>query len=133
MFQGPMIFVVTMCRTRVIFLFKKYFCADMCCISCCSGNKDFIELPATELATIDTLREKQEKDGDEAHQSLLDKITDTHAATREISKSLFNVRSKPSGDDSFKAETPLMRVGNFLKASSLATLNNFGWRRETSV
>ena len=82
------------------------------------------------------MRERQEKyDGDEAHQSLLDKFTDSHAATREISKSLFNVRSKPGGDDNdvtVAAETPLMRVGNFLKASSLAALN-FGWRRETSV
>jgi len=135
--QGPMIFVVAMCRTRVIFLFKKYFCADSCCISCCRGHKDFIELPATELAVIDNMKEKLEKnDGDEAHQSLLDKFTDSHAVTREISKSLFNVRSKPNGDDSDEtrvtAETPLMKVGNFLKASSLATLN-FGWRRETSV
>ena len=30
-----MIFVVALCRTRVIFLFKKYFCADACCLSCC--------------------------------------------------------------------------------------------------
>ena len=132
-----MIFVVAMCRTRVIFLFKKYFCADSCCISCCRGHKDFIELPATELATIDNMKERLERsEGDEAGQSLLDKFTDSHAVTREISKSLFNVRSKPSGDDSddtrVRAETPLMKVGNFLKASSLATLN-FGWRRETSV
>ena len=49
-----------------------------------------------------------------------------------------NNRSRPSGEEdtggySVKAETPLMKVGNFLKASSLASLHNFGWRRETSV
>ena len=47
-------------------------------------------------------------------------------------------RSRPSGEEdtggySVKAETPLMKVDNFLKASSLASLHNFGWRRETSV
>ena len=134
-----MIFVVAMCRTRVIFLFKKYFCADSCCISCCRGHKDFIELPATELATIDTMKERVEREEAGAGEgvSLLDRVADTHAATREISKSLFNVRSRPSGEEdgafSVKAETPLMKVGNFLKASSLASLHNFGWRRETSV
>ena len=132
-----MIFVVAMCRTRVIFLFKRYFCADSCCITCCRGHKDFIELPATELATIDTLKERAEREETEGA-SLLDRVADTHAATREISKSLFNVRSRPSGEEeeggaSVKAETPLMRVGNFLKASSLASLHNWGWRRETSV
>ena len=66
-----MIFVVSMCRTRVIFLFKKYFCADACCISCCRGNKDFIELPATELANIDEMRERQErKEGKVASQQV---------------------------------------------------------------
>ena len=133
-----MIFVVAMCRTRVIFLFKKYFCADACCVSCCRGNNDFIELPATELATIDTLRRREEEEEDErggVQQSLLEKVTGGHPVSREISKSLFNVRSKPSGDESeccVAAETPLMKVGNIIKASSLAMLN-FGWRRETSV
>ena len=135
-FQGPMIFVVAMCRTRVIFLFKKYFCADACCISCCRGNNDFIELPATELATIDSLkRREEEEDREGVHQSLLDKVTGGNPVSREISKSLFNVRSRPSGDDTeccVAAETPLMKVGNIIKASSLAMLN-FGWRRETSV
>ena len=47
-----------------------------------------------------------------------------------MSKSLFNVRSKPGDENA--PETPLMKVGRLLKANSLATLN-FGWRRETSV
>ena len=29
-FQGPLIFVVAMCRTRVAFLFKRYFCQVIC-------------------------------------------------------------------------------------------------------
>ena len=33
LFQGPLIFVVAMCRTRVAFLFKRYFCQvpSLCC------------------------------------------------------------------------------------------------------
>ena len=44
-------------------------------------------------AAIDTMKERVEREeaaGEGA--SLLDRVTDTHAATREISKSLFNVR-----------------------------------------
>lgn len=106
-FQGPLIFVVAMCRTRVAFLFKRYFCQvicslflpgflsfffsfsfffllprvffsffcqvvfsffqpggdltplhnkpfqDSCCLPCCRGGGEFIELPAEELSTID--------------------------------------------------------------------------------
>jgi hypothetical protein len=128
--QGPLIFIVAMCRTRVIFLFKKYFCGDACCLSCCRGNNEFIELPATELATIDKLKMQEEKTDDGANQSLLDKWGDANPVAREMSKSLFNVRSKPG--DEIAPETPLMKVGRLLKANSLATLN-FGWRRETSV
>ena len=31
---GPLVFLVAMCRTRVAFLFKKYFCVDECCCCC---------------------------------------------------------------------------------------------------
>jgi hypothetical protein len=46
--QGPLVFCVAMCRTRVAFLFKKYFCGPEggCCgTGCCSdgGNKEFID------------------------------------------------------------------------------------------
>ena len=82
--QGPMIFVVALCRTRVIFLFKKYFCADACCLSCCRGHKDWIEVPATELATIDTMKEKLEREAaqETEGQSLLDKLADATPTTR---------------------------------------------------
>ena len=82
-----MIFVVALCRTRVIFLFKKYFCADACCLSCCRGHKDWIEVPATELATIDTMKEKLEREAaqETEGQSLLDKLADATPTTRSDS------------------------------------------------
>jgi len=131
--QGPLIFLVAMIRTRVLFLFKKYFCQDTCCIKWCRGDQEFIELPThdTELATIDKMKAADSKDDDGASGSLLAKWTDTSQVGREISKSLYNIRSKPSGDTD-APETPLMKVGRILKASSLAALN-IGWRRETSV
>ena len=90
--QGPMIFVVALCRTRVIFLFKKYFCADACCLSCCRGHKDWIEVPATELATIDTMKEKLEKEAaqETEGQSLLDKLADATPTTRSDQKLLIS-------------------------------------------
>jgi len=132
--QGPLIFLVCMCRTRIAYLFKRYFCKDNACL-CCGGNGDFIELPSTELSTIDKLREKEEVSGDkEANKSLLDRWGDANVSSsakdREMSRSLFNVREKkPEGH-----ETPLMKMGRLLKTNSvnLATMN-FGWRRETAV
>ena len=41
--HGPLVFCVAMCRTRVAFLFKKYFCHDGCCFGCCSGGGEFID------------------------------------------------------------------------------------------
>jgi len=132
--QGPLIFVVAMCRTRVAFLFKRYFCQDSCLPHCCRGDSEFIELPAEELTTIDKAREAMEKEEEEGvGRSLLDRWGDSAApANREMSKSLFNVRSRPDGEDREAPQTPLMRVVGMLKASSLANLN-FGWRKETSV
>ena len=37
--QGPLIFCVAMCRTRVAFLFKKYFCEDICCFKCFKSDE----------------------------------------------------------------------------------------------
>ena len=87
-----MIFVVALCRTRVIFLFKKYFCVDACCLSCCRGHKDWIEVPATELATIDTMKEKLEKEAaqETEGQSLLDKLADATPTTRSDQKLLIS-------------------------------------------
>jgi len=131
--QGPLIFVVAMCRTRVAFLFKRYFCQDSCCVPCCRGGGDFIELPAEELSTIDRAKEALEKDDEEgAGRRLLDRWGDANPRDREMSKSLFNVRSRPDGDDREAPQTPLMKVVGMIKASSLANLN-FGWRKETSV
>lgn len=128
--QGPLIFLVAMCRTRVAFLFKKYFCKDGCCVCLFGTNSDFIELASTELATVDKMRDKM---ADEAEQrSLLDRWGDANSKDRELSKSLFNVR--PSRAEGQGNETPLMKMGRMLKSNSvnLATLN-FGWRRETAV
>ena len=49
--QGPFIFAVAMCRTRVAFLFKKYFCHDSCCFGFCK-SEEFINEECEELATI---------------------------------------------------------------------------------
>ncbi|XP_023338498.1 probable G-protein coupled receptor Mth-like 5 [Eurytemora carolleeae] len=71
--QGPLVFLVSMFRTRVAYLFKKYFCKENSCVCCCGGNGDFIELASTELSTIDKLREKVENDDVEVNKSLLDR------------------------------------------------------------
>merc|ERR1712038_933334 len=69
--HGPLIFLVAMCRTRVSFLFKRYFCADECWCCCCKGGgafeaNEFIEEECQELATIDMLKERL----DESHNEI---------------------------------------------------------------
>ena len=49
--QGPLIFCVSMCRIRVAFLFKKYFCVEWCCFGCFK-SEEFINEDCEELATI---------------------------------------------------------------------------------
>merc|ERR1712117_951111 len=56
--QGPLIFCVAMCRTRVAFLFKKYFCEDICCFKCFKSD-EFIEMECQELSTIEKLKSKE--------------------------------------------------------------------------
>jgi len=129
--QGPLIFIVAMCRTRVVFLFKRYFCQDTCCIGCCRGDNEFIEIPTTEMDVIDKLKEKEEKaEVADVKHSLLEITKEAPNDHREMSRSLFNVRGK--GGDS--GESPIVKVGRMLKSNSmnLASLN-WGWRKETSV
>ena len=140
---GPLVFLVAMCRTRVAFLFKRYFCVDDCC--CCAklaGNftndeDEFIEEECQELATIDMLKERAEK------------LPETKIVTREylngrtvdkdLSASLFNVKNvrREPGDvlPPPDPDQPLGRVRRLLKSNSLTALAtiNFGWRKETSV
>ena len=100
---GPLIFLVAMCRTRVSFLFKRYFCIDECWCCCCKGGgqfeeQEFIEEECQELATIDMLKERCEQ--------ISDPMPDTKRLThgifngtlgrsvdvdKELSMSLFNV------------------------------------------
>merc|ERR1719245_878844 len=79
---GPLVFLVAMCRTRVAFLFKRYFCFDECCCCCAillpkgatsginGGNfnneedceDEFIQGgECQELATIDMLKERADR------------------------------------------------------------------------
>ena len=79
--QGPLIFCVSMCRTRVAFLFKKYFCQDWCCFGCFK-NEEFINEECEELAVIDMLKARiDEPDGDASStpQFLQPFIQGTHA------------------------------------------------------
>ena len=59
MLEGPLIFIVAMCRTRVAFLFKRYFCIGPCC-----QTGEFIEEEAKELSIIDNLKAKEAKEDD---------------------------------------------------------------------
>ena len=66
---GPLVFLVAMCRTRVSFLFKRYFCIDECWCCCCKGGgafaeQEFIEEECQELATIDMLKERCDQSSD---------------------------------------------------------------------
>ena len=95
------------------------------------------------MTTIDGLRAKaDEADAAEdcmPHHSLLPApFSTTPRGTRELSKSLFNVRNQ-SGNGEVPPppdpDMPVGRVKRLLKSNSLTAIANlnFGWRRETSV
>ena len=144
---GPLVFIVAMCRTRVAFLFKRYFCVA----GCRGDGDDFIEEECKELSVIDGLKEKlrrEEEDQGEggAYTSLLPPIINPKRRNggcggnyEEMSRSLFCVRGggatagevPPPPDP----DLPVGRVKRLLKSNSLTALANinWGWRRETSV
>jgi len=160
--HGPLVFCVAMCRTRVAYLFKKYFCHDGCCFGCCSGGGEFIDEAdgggqgCQELSVIDRLREKadqEEEEEDDGEAGLASRVTTALLAPismpsarngrDEMSRSLFNVRNNSSGAAAggsevpppANTELPLGRVKRLLKSNSMTAIANinFGWRRETSV
>ncbi len=137
MLEGPLIFIIAMCRTRVAFLFKRYFCIGPCC-----QTGEFIEEEAKELSVIDNLRAKEAKDDDDMPTSSLLRATfsdepDSGDMERIVpSRSLFCVRAQgsevPAPPD---PDQPVGRVKRLLKSNSLTAIANinWGWRRETSV
>ncbi len=112
-----------MCRTRVAFLFKKYFCHDSWCCCCLprggggrgggggfgavgsGSDDDFLDgADCKELSVIDSLRRKAEEDRDGGgggqYTSLLPPINPgngrgSRGGDDGLSKSLFNVRNQP--------------------------------------
>ncbi len=139
--QGPLVFCIAMCRTRVAFLFKKYFCEDWCCFGCCR-SEEFINEECEELATIDLLKHRENvRENNLSNGFSLNVMgssaTDGGGDDRELSKSLFNVRNREPGDVPApqSPEVPSGRIKRLLKSNSLTALANinFGWRKETSV
>ena len=148
---GPLVFLVAMCRTRVSFLFKRYFCIDECWCCCCKGSggqfkeQEFIEEECQELATIDMLKEKYEQSSDPMPETkrltngiLNGTLGRSVDVDKELSMSLFNVKSKREPGDVLPPsdpDAPIGRVRRLLKSNSLTALANinFGWRKETSV
>eukprot|EP00094_Tigriopus_californicus_P005595 TCALIF_05392-PA protein Name:"Similar to mthl5 Probable G-protein coupled receptor Mth-like 5 (Drosophila melanogaster)" AED:0.54 eAED:0.54 QI:0/0.25/0.2/0.6/1/1/5/301/387 len=134
--EGPLIFCIAMCRTRVAFLFKRYFCYDWCCFGCCK-SEDFLDGgDCKELSIIDTLRNRDESDENCLPSTSLLPSPFPSSNNRELSKSLFNVRHQagevpPPADP----DMPVGRVKRLLKSNSLTAIANinFGWRKETSV
>jgi len=132
--QGPLIFCVAMCRTRVAFLFKKYFCEDVCCFKCKSD--EFIDEECQELSTIDRLKNKENQ---EEIREFLQPFLNINASSndKEMSKSLYNVRNREPGEipPPVNPEMPVGRIKRLLKSNSLTALTNinFGWRKETAV
>jgi len=132
--QGPLIFCVAMCRTRVAFLFKKYFCEDVCCFKCKSD--EFIDEECQELSTIDRLKSKENQ---EEIREFLQPFLNGNASSndKEMSKSLYNVRNREPGEipPPVNPEMPVGRIKRLLKSNSLTALTNinFGWRKETAV
>eukprot|EP00095_Tigriopus_kingsejongensis_P003478 maker-scaffold264_size232020-snap-gene-1.15 protein:Tk03478 transcript:maker-scaffold264_size232020-snap-gene-1.15-mRNA-1 annotation:"probable g-protein coupled receptor mth-like 5" len=134
--EGPLIFCIAMCRTRVAYLFKRYFCYDACCFGCCQ-TEDFLDGDdCKELSIIDSLKNRDEREEDCMPSTSLLPSPFPSANNRELSKSLFNVRHQagdvPPPPD---PEMPVGRVKRLLKSNSLTALANinFGWRKETSV
>ena len=97
-------------------------------------TQEFIELECEELATIDALREKADRDDSALPTSpFLSNGNDHH----ELSKSLFSVRHRDPGEviPPNDPQLPIGRVKRLLKSNSLNALANinFGWRKETPV
>ena len=140
--EGPAVFMVAMCRTRVAFLFKKYFCEDWCCFSCLK-SEEFINEECQELATIDMLRNRDEVDNSTSNGGIKDYLQpfingNPSGADKEMSKSLFNMRNHREPGEippPPNPEVPVGRIKRLLKSNSLTALTNinFGWRKETSV
>jgi len=148
--QGPLIFLVAMCRTRVSFLFKRYFCINECWCCCCKGGgqfeeQEFIEEECQELATIDMLKERYEESTDPmpdtkrlTHGIFNGTLGRSVDGDKELSMSLFNVKSKREPGDVLPPpdpDAPMGRIRKLLKSNSMTALANinFGWRKETSV
>ena len=142
--EGPAVFCVSMCRTRVAFLFKKYFCEDWCCFGCFK-SEEFINEECQELATIDMLRSKVDEPDSNPNgtgiRDYLQPFINGHASSsndKEMSKSLFNMRNHREPGEippPPNPEVPVGRIKRLLKSNSLTALTNinFGWRKETSV
>ena len=135
--QGPLIFCVAMCRTRVAFLFKKYFCSDSCCFKCFRSD-EFINEECQELATIDLLKHKESQDHQNGGEFLQPFLNGNCSGNdKEMSKSLFNVRNREPGEikPPENPELPVGKIKRLLKSNSLTALTNinFGWRKETAV
>lgn len=133
--QGPLIFCIAMCRTRVAFLFKKYFCEDWCCFGCFK-SEEFINEECEELAVIDLLKSKAEDEG-EKREFLAPFLNGNSSNDKEMSKSLYNVRNREPGEipPPVNPEMPVGRIKRLLKSNSLTAISNinFGWRKETAV
>ena len=141
--EGPAVFCVAMCRTRVAFLFKKYFCGDWCCFK----SEEFINEECQELATIDMLRSKVDEPDSHPNglgiKDYLQPFINGHASSssndKEMSKSLFNMRNNHREPGEIppppNPEIPVGRIKRLLKSNSLTALTNinFGWRKETAV
>ena len=138
MLEGPLIFCVAMCRTRVAFLFKKYFCDDVCCFKC-FRSEEFINEECQELSTIDKLKSKETQE--EVREFLQPFLGNGNSASspdyKEMSKSLYNVRNREPGEipPPVNPEMPVGRIKRLLKSNSLTAVTNinFGWRKETAV
>lgn len=152
---GPLVFVVAMCRTRVAFLFKKYFCLGTDCCSCCcksflgnfTNDPEFIEDECQELNTIDSLKAKLDRQDGERDPFLASRLQTTNGIIRgtsahhhrDLSVSLFSVRHNRREPGEVPApldpDQPVGTIKKILKSNSLNALANinFGWRKETSV
>ncbi|XP_071744231.1 probable G-protein coupled receptor Mth-like 5 isoform X2 [Lepeophtheirus salmonis] len=139
--QGPLVFCVAMCRTRVAYLFKKYFCYDACCFGCCK-QEEFINENCQELATIDSLKLREEKESNDFPNTSTFLLPDTN---RQISRSLFNIRNGNGNNSTLDrseldplnpdADESIGKISRLLKSNSMNAIvnTNFGWRKETSV
>ncbi|CAB4064048.1 unnamed protein product [Lepeophtheirus salmonis] len=68
---------------------KNYFCYDACCFGCCK-QEEFINENCQELATIDSLKLREEKESNDFPNTSTFLLPDTN---RQISRSLFNIRN----------------------------------------